>query len=186
MTIIEDVFQPIIGKPAWNVVKGVGTTLTFEFGDPHLIIREPKTVNPTASNFVRQHFRRRSVKIRGEWHLWIQWCEWQAFYSGALIGDHSSSTRILKKVASELDGQALVNIRVQRLSCTTFDFDLGGKLETIPGVRDEEIGEMNQQWSLFEPDGMVLTLRVDGNYCYKSGKKIITAQDWIPLFPIMC
>ena len=183
MSDIDNVFKSIIGKPTWNVNKGVGTTLTFEFGDPHLKIREPKTVKPNTSKKVKQHFARRVITVRGAWHLWIEWCEWKAFNSEVLIGDYSSSTRILRKVASEFDGQILTNVIVQKPCFTTFEFDLGGKLETKPGVVDEELCEMNHQWSLFEPSGMVLTLRADGYYCHKPGKEFIYPQDWIPLFP---
>lgn len=83
MTIIDDLFEPLLGKPAWNVEKGVGTTLTFE---------------------------------------------------------------------------------------------------TMPGAFDNELGEMNDQWSLFEPSGKVFTLRRDGYYCYKSGRLIILERDWVSLF----
>jgi hypothetical protein len=182
MSIIENVFQPIVGKPAWNVDKGVGTCLTFEFGDPHLVIREPKSIRPGASKQVQRHFAHRSVQVRGAWHLWIEWCEWKAFNSGVLIGDYSSSTNIIKKVASEFDGQALVSVLVQKPSITTFEFDLGGKLETKPGPFDDMRGEMNDQWSLFEPGGKVLTLRFDGYYSYKLGTEVTYPEDWKQLF----
>jgi len=182
MSIIEDVFKPIIGTPAWNVCRGVGTTLTFEFGDPHLVIREPRKVKSSSSLKVRRHLARRSIQVRGAWHLWITWCEWEAYHSERLIGSHSSPTRIINNVAREFDGQVLISVTVQQPSLTTFEFDLGGKLVTMPGMRDEEISEMNDQWSLFALGGKVLTLRDDGNYCYKSGKEVIYPGDWIPIF----
>lgn len=182
LTIIDDVFKPIIGRPAWNVKKGIGSTLTFEFGDPHLVINEPKAAKPNSSKQLQRNLRRRRIRVSGAYHLWIEWCDWKAYNSGKLIGDHLSSTRIIKKVASELDGQALINIIIQKPCFTTFEFDLGGRLETMPGETDNEIGELNDQWSLFQADGKVFTLRIDGYYCYKSGRQIVLEKDWLSLF----
>jgi hypothetical protein len=41
---IGRVFAPRIGLPAWCVQKGYGSSLTFEFGTPHLYIREPRAI----------------------------------------------------------------------------------------------------------------------------------------------
>jgi hypothetical protein len=36
------ILQPVYGKIAWNVRKGMGSFLTFEFRDPKLqVLREP-------------------------------------------------------------------------------------------------------------------------------------------------
>ena len=40
---IADAFGPILGSPAWQVEKGYASFLTLEFGEPYLVIHEPKT-----------------------------------------------------------------------------------------------------------------------------------------------
>lgn len=182
MSIVDDIFNPILGKPAWNVQYGIGSFLTFEFGDPHLVIREPREAKPGASRSVQRHLARRWIRVRGAWHLWIEHGEWRAYNLGKIIGDSNSSKRILKKIASQFDGQALVRASVSEQADTCFEFDLGGILEVFPGTPDVELPEMNDQWSLFEPTGKVFTLRFDGYYCHKSGQKLICPEDWLPLF----
>jgi hypothetical protein len=183
MSIVDEIFDPVLGKPAWNVQHTISSCLDFEFGEPHLEIREPREAKPGASKRVQRYLARREVKVRGAWHLWIEWGEWRAFSQGKLIGDSSSSKRILKKVASELDGQALVRVTVTGQAHTNFEFDLGGKLEISPGAFDDKLPEMNSEWSLSEPTGKAFTLRFDGCYCHKSERKWIRPEDWLPLCP---
>lgn len=180
--ILDEVINPILGKPAWNVQNGIGSFLTFEFGEPHLFIQEPREARSSASRKVKRHMTRRWIRVQGAWHLWVQNGNWRAFSSGKMIGDSNSSKRILKKVAYEFDGQALIQANVTEQAQTIFEFDLGGKFEIFPGTPDEKLPEMNNLWSLFELSGKVFTLRFDGYYCHKSGRKIIHPEDWLPLY----
>ena len=182
MSIVDEVFNPILGKPAWNVRKGFGSFLTFEFGDPYLEIQEPREAASDTSEKVRRRLARRWVRVCGAWHLWIEYGEWRAFSFGKRIGDWNSSDRTLRKIASEFDGQALVRATVDEQAHTSLEFDLGGKLEIFPWPIDEEFPEM-AEWSLYEPTGKVFQLRCDGYYCYKSGQEITHPEDWLPLYP---
>ena len=65
-----DLFQPDIGLPSWNVMKGHGRFLNIELGTRRLNIRAPRDV-PNASPQGRQLFARRLVTLHGQWHLWI-------------------------------------------------------------------------------------------------------------------
>ena len=150
MSIIDDKFQPLLGKFCWNVQRGSASYLTFEFGEPHLVVREPRKVPESRPQEWKDHMARRYVTFRGDWHLWIYMCHWEAYYRGELIGHAESSDETINIVAEKLDGQRLDNVSVDDTYATTFEFDLGGTLVTIPW---EEEDEPNEQWMLFEPLG---------------------------------
>ncbi|MCU1244544.1 MAG: hypothetical protein JWN02_454, partial [Acidobacteria bacterium] len=76
MTVIEKAFVPLVSLPCWGVKRGYSTFLTFEFGNPSLVIREPIVASPGASASLRRMLARRNVHARGEWHLWIYCCNW--------------------------------------------------------------------------------------------------------------
>jgi hypothetical protein len=62
----------------------------------------------------------------------------------------------------ELDGQALTSVTVNKSYVSTFEFDLGGKLEAFPNYEAYE--KTHDLWLLYEPSGNVFTLRADGKY----------------------
>jgi hypothetical protein len=163
MRRIQRITAALRGKPSWAVKKGFGTFLTFEFGEPRLVIREPVTDSKAHSLKVRRMLKRRHVHVAGEWHLWVYMCDWRVLSDERVVGD-SSSTRRITRAAKFLNGQALIDIILARRGArTTFLFDLGGVLETRPYDRRSE------QWLLYEPDGHVFTLRADRRYSYCMG-----------------
>ena len=98
LAVIEATFQPIYGLPCWNAKAGYGSFLTMEFGEPHLVIREPRS-RPDSSPRLQRLLARRLVTVRGEWHLWIYCCEWQVESGGRVIGDSSSTRRFRMRFA---------------------------------------------------------------------------------------
>lgn len=167
MAIISNIFKPIYGKPSWQVEQGYGSFLTFEFGEPHLHIREPRQASKETSEKVRKHLARRSVYIHGDWHLWIYLCDWKIYFQGQELANDESNRRTIKKATAELDGQALTQVIINNSLVTTFEFDLGGKLEAIPNYDIFE--KTDDLWRLYEPSGKVFTLRADGCYCHMAG-----------------
>jgi hypothetical protein len=160
MTKIEKVFERILGKPCWDVKPGHGSFLTMEFGRPHLEVREPIAARKGVSAKVREHLARRQVDARGEWHLWIMYCDWEVRCRGKLVGD--GSTRLnTRRAADFLNGQKLIRFSIfPRKVDSIFVFDLGATLETLP------YDENSEQWLLFEPSDKVLSVRADGRYKY--------------------
>ncbi len=179
MSIINNIFNPIYGKPSWQVEQGYGSFLTFEFGKPHLEIREPRQVSAQASEKVRKNLARRHVHVHGEWHLWIYLCDWRIFFQGQELANDTSNRRTIKKATRELDGQALTQVIISSSIVTTFEFDLGGRLEVIPNYDVYE--KTDDLWHLYEPSGKVFTLRADGYYCHMSGNIPSDKGKWRPL-----
>jgi hypothetical protein len=183
MSIIDDVFAPIYGKPCWSVQPGLGSSLQFNFGDPRLVIREPREPKSSASAEANRRRAHREVRVRGAWYLWISFCGWRFYNHDEEIGSSISSKDVINKVISEVDGQALVQVVVEEEGGTIFKFDLGGWLETYPVITLDDFRETMDCWTLFEPSGMAFTLRKDVRYLYKLGKAVSKEQDWLPLFP---
>jgi hypothetical protein len=166
-TLIEQVqasFAPLLGKPCWRVRRVHGSFLTFEFGEPHLEIHEPRKLDPSRSERLHQLFARRRVFIHGEWHLWIYCCDWIVTAGDERIGESSTHER-MDRAANELDGQALISVRGEG-GRWYFDFDLGGRLETRPY---EKYLATNEQWHLYEASGYVLTVQADGSFTHAQG-----------------
>jgi hypothetical protein len=173
--IFARVFTEIYGKPAWRVSPGWGSFLTFEFGQPHLEIREPVVARKEASQRVKQALARRHVYIHGDWHLWILCCDWKVFSNRKLIGQSTSASSI-QKAADILDGQALVSFLLRSKPVRSiFEFDLGGRLETYPYDRKSE------QWRFHDyRNHKVLTLRADRVYSYGPSNRAV-AEEWKPI-----
>ena len=174
--IFEDVFQKVYGLPGWRVSPGWGSFLTFEFGTPHLEIREPITPKGNISEKVRRDLARRAVRINGEWHLWINCCNWKVFAKRKLIGE-STSRRSYQTAADFLDGQKLTRVSIHPQDVrSVFEFDLGGRLETRPYDAGSE------QWMFFDRSRRkVLTLRADGRYSYHDSNRPRGEETWKPV-----
>jgi hypothetical protein len=162
MSKIESFFEPLYGSKCWNVWNGIGSYLTFEFGEPHFkILREP--FHSSILKYQR-HAARRLVKIYGDWSLWIRDCEWSFYINDVLIGHSESSKKELREIAYDLEGQVLQKVRTTRNGQSTFEFDLGGRLFTQPYSDKQPSSELDELWSLFQPTGIVISLQSDGRF----------------------
>jgi hypothetical protein len=174
--IFEKVFGKIDGKPCWRVSPGWGSFLTFEFGKPHLEINEPTVPKGNTSEKLRLHMAKRRVFIKGDWHLWIYCCNWKVLSKkGELVGESTSEPSI-QRAADFLDGQKLVRFSItpEQTLCT-FEFDLGGVMETRPYDRQ------SVQWFFFDaPVHKVLVLRADGCYSYHRSDRP-AGEKWKPI-----
>ena len=163
------------GKPCWNVRAGYGSFLTFEFGKPHLEMREP-IVGKSSSRKARELLARRPIFLHGDWHLWIYCCAWEIFSDGNHFAD-GSTRRGMEKAAEFLNGQKLMEVSlVPRKVLCTFKFDLGGTLKTISYDRRSE------QWLLYTPAHRVLILRADRRYQYVHSDMPTDKGAWNPVF----
>jgi hypothetical protein len=155
MNQIERAFAKLRGEACWDVYSGTGTFLTLQFGEPHLVIREPAVPPKDASARTRRVLQQRRVYAQGDWHPWITYCDWTVRVGGRVVGD-SSSYRRKHSAARALNGQKLLAVHTNdRGARTRFAFDLGAELETKPYNRTDD------QWVLFGPGGSTLVWRAD-------------------------
>ncbi len=157
----------MLGKPCWKVEQGYASFLTFEFGEPHLRIQEPRQASKQASEKLRKRWARRHVFVYGEWHLWVYICDWRIFLNDEEIANDSSTRKTIKNALLEIDGQTLTSVTIKKSYITVFEFDLGGRLEIIPNHVDYE--KNVDLWLLYEESGNVFSLRADGKYCHGPG-----------------
>lgn len=159
---IKTVFIPLIGLPCWGVDRIQGSILSFEFGQPRLVVREPRA-SKSSSERVRRRLAQRVVKPVGEWHLLIYACHWRILMWGEVLAEDTSKTDAMDAAIRELSGQKLTRLALDAGSCTTtFMLDLGATLTTWPIEND-----FDDLWSLYASDGQVLSYRSDG--CYSLG-----------------
>jgi hypothetical protein len=167
--IIDELFSLIYGKFCWDAAKGYGSFLTFEFGEPHLVIDERFRLK----DGIRE--KRRRVAVHGDWHLWIYLCNWKIISHDTVKATHGSSTRDIVRAMQRLDGQALTRVEVHPDGSTTFLFELNDRLETTPNI---EYGPDADQWLLFQPSKMVFTLRADRKYHHQPGNTEPKDYQW--------
>ncbi len=97
----EKSYSAIYGKPCWGLRQGHGSFLLLEFGQPSLVIREPRRIESRNKKVVSRS-EQRIVTVRGEWHLWIYCCHWQILPKDAKMKAHSESTN--RQIALALKG----------------------------------------------------------------------------------
>ena len=174
MRRIRQSFRPVLGLPCWGVENGWASFLTFEFGEPKLVIREPY-ISDAPTKRVRARAAQRLVYPRGEWHLWIYFCAWKVTVNSKVVADWTTKARS-KRAPGILNGQILTGITPLRGGRGwVFEFDLGAKLETTPDDRSSE------QWMLFEPKDKVLSVRADKKYSYGIGARHPKHERWLPI-----
>lgn len=177
---VGKILRRIVGLPAWNVMNGVGTSLTFEFGPPHLYVREPHKAKAGASARTTQHFARRSVRPIGAHHLWLFGeSGWRLSSHGKEIATAEGDMTAMERAVHELDGQKLMTCKIDpAIGLTQFLFDLGAVIETRP------VGSA-EQWYLYDA-GLVLAFRADGRFSCGPSDTEPSEEIWRPMHePIM-
>lgn len=134
----SEIFAPLLGMSPWNVALGVGSFLTMEFGKPEII-----------------SYRSRKV-IHGQWHLWLQDCEWQIDAEGKIFAASGHEHNDVRKKIHLLEFGLLNEARVNDRLDLNLIFERGFRLST------STVDSENPQWELFKPDGMVLVAGAKG------------------------
>jgi hypothetical protein len=166
--LIREIFQPLYGKPCWQVHQGWGSFLTFDFGEPHLDINDQSTsAHP-----------RRYISIIGDWHLWIYCCGWRIYAKDHELAHCESDEDTIRKATHYLNGQALLKVDISHdLNCI-FEFDLGGWVEAFPNYDAYSID--TNLFFLFEPTKYVFALRADGYYQHHLPHSPSESHEWLP------
>ena len=159
LSTVEEVFRPIVGKWAWHVRRGFGSFLTMEFGEPRLEVRDPRDLAEDVSDQVRRNFKKRRVTLVGEWHLWVQYCDWAILTPNSGVSNRETDAKKVDQCLEELDGQALVAVddNAARASCL-LHFDLGATLELSPSLDSDD----NDLWTVHHLHNTVFGYRSNG------------------------
>lgn len=157
MISVQEIFQPLMGLPVWHVRRGNGSFLTFEFGNPRLEIREPRIVSADVSERVRRSLQKRRVFVVGQWHLWIQYCDWDVITSSASVSSDESDMSKIDACLDDIDGQMLVEVNASGATCNLV-FDLGGKVVLRPSSEFDD----DDQWTLHEAGQCIYAFQSDG------------------------
>ena len=150
-TPLETFIRPMLKLPAWGVKRGYGSFLTFEFGQPTLKVDERHSP---------ENGLRRTACVLGQWHLWINCCHWRVLQGGKLLAESEDVSQAIDRATATLDAQKLIALSVAPgHGRSTFTFDLGGSLETLPYGDDPT----DEQWTI-STDIQTFSYRADGHY----------------------
>lgn len=154
---ISTTIAPLIGLPCWNVGRVHGSMISLEFGAPRLHIREP-IASQSPSARVRERMAQRQVRPVGEWNLCVSACHWRVIAFDEKLAEDADAHERIEVAVRTVDGQKLTEFVLDTSGRTaSFVFDLGATLTIWPYKSGNE-----EQWSLYRPDGFVLTYRTDG------------------------
>ena len=171
--IIRNLFTELYGIPSWNVKKGHGSFLTFEFGDPSIDIGKIYE----ASQPFGFKYQCRPAYVHGAWHLWIYMCEWNILWKDQEICESESDDLTIHRACGFLNGQALESVTVKADGATHFNFDLDGHLKTVPYSDSEP----ENTWILFCPDKRIFSLRSDRYYSIEQNDEDSSGEVYLEL-----
>jgi hypothetical protein len=150
--------------------------LRINFGQPSSLIREPKDVKSNRKK-VSDFRRYRHVTLRGEWFFWVLSGYWKLSIRDFDEVTSATSYKQKNMALARLDGQKLIRVSVNpETSATQLDFDLGA----ILAIRRMGIKSDGDIWSLYKPNGYVLSVRADGKYNDSPGDTRLSQLKWKP------
>jgi hypothetical protein len=165
MRSISEITKELYGELCWGVAWDAQLNMSMSFGEPRLkVVREPYVSN-SESEKTQERASHRVVTVQGNWWLWIFCAHWKLIFKDSLTVTGASSDYMKKKAMARLDGQKPAKVEVNSSTgATEFTFDLGAKLKTRRQAIDE-----SDIWTLYLPNGYVLSVRGDGTYTYGLG-----------------
>ena len=176
---IAGLIEPLLGIPTWQVFKSAGSILTMAFGTPSLQVGDVRPRVPTSEIEKFGPVQRRTY-VKGEWSLRIDCCDWRLLNEESLMCHSESDGEALADATYFLAGQSLKSIAMYTGTAgSVFDFDLGGKLITMPYPDEPEY----DQWVLGLPDGRYLAIRADQKYSIHAGDAHPDTHEWFEIWP---
>jgi hypothetical protein len=140
-----DVIAPLIGRPAWGLQQGEGSTLMFEFGRPRV------------SDGV--------TETRGDWRLWIYRTAWR-IEDASVLAACGDRREIISAALARLEGRPLVSLEIGKPSFdTVFGFD--GLVVRTFDVWSTPHEKGNESWELFTPANRVLVVGPGRRWSYR-------------------
>lgn len=154
---IETVFAPLIGQMAWQVRADDHACVMMEFGAPHLEIREPRVAKAKSTPKVERLRARRIVRVIGDWHLWIESCNWTLTTRNGTTSSEGKTDDLWQEWMEDVAGQHLVSVDSAAPGAINMRFDMGAVLEAKP----DPDGDLDS-WSLYPWQGPVTACDATG------------------------
>lgn len=143
-------FKGCIGSYVWGVVRGYGSGINLEFGQPLLHVRQPRSdLAGDGQDKVSKRWRNRLITVVGEYRLWLQSCHWVARSENEAITQAYNNVSSVDDILSSISGQRLMEIVVLDKKMI-FKFDLGGELQVFLA---EEYEPDDDQFTMVTPEG---------------------------------
>ena len=153
-------FTPLVGQYAWWIRCTDYRVLQVEFGDPHLRVQGPWSVEPLEAERPRSVANRRLVLPTGTWSLFVEHGLWTVDALGLTCSRSLSTQDEIDLCLSRLDGQRLTSARIKdRSSILHLEFDLEASLSVAlsPDLDDDD------QWTLFRHRGPSISYQTSGD-----------------------
>jgi hypothetical protein len=136
-----------LGMPCWQVRWDGNVGLDLNFGQPRLIIREPRAQRPGTPR-VNAVLARRGAYLQGTHWLVCEPGRWRLTVGQDNPVRDTASSRLLDLAVARLRGEMLVAVGVQPLAgLTRFHFDLGSSIEVRRRAR-AALAQEEELWSL--------------------------------------
>jgi uncharacterized protein DUF6188 len=153
----EAVLGPLVGQMAWQVRSDEHGCIMLEFGAPHLDVREPVVARKSKSPKAQRALARRAVRVMGDWHLWVQSCNWTLRTGTGVTSSRDETENWWQDWMDDVTGQQLVSVSSPQPGALELAFEMGALLEVKPDAG----GELDS-WSLFPWEGSVVTCNARG------------------------
>lgn len=145
-----EISKNLIGQKVSAIKLGVGSFLTLDFGQLHTKLTKTKTGKELIHTF-------------GEWHLWVYMCAWRIDKNGKPYIASSDDRTKIAQIIKELFDTVLTKWELLNPSLDTkWYFDDHITLTLFNTSTEDE-----DQWLLFTPEDMVLTIGPGDTWTYQ-------------------
>ena len=170
------IIRGALGLPCWQVRWDGQVGLDMNFGEPHMVVRQPRKSDSSSAR-VRALFARRAVFLRGTHALVAYPGCWRLRTSDGAVVRESHSVKRLNSAVGRLSGEIPVGLAIDPFTGRSeFFFDLGGRVSVRwpPGVAIDDDAEL---WSMHSRSRYVAVF-AGGRYA--TGSRRVAAEERKP------
>lgn len=161
---VRQLWRPLIGRIAWGVERGHGSVFHMEFGEPHLVVREPVTPKHATSARSQRVLRRRRAHVEGDWSFWIKYGDWVLRTRDGALDSSVSPGSPADECLLDIEGQKLLFIEAgEKPNSCVLTFDLDAVLEIWPSAEIQD-----DLWTLHARKGRIASFRHDGSLAFEN------------------
>lgn len=147
---ITEITDKVVGQKVSAIELGVGSFLNIDFGQLHTEIR-------TYKDGKEREF------IFGEWRLWVYMCAWRINKNNRPFVASSDDRTKIAELIKELAHTTLTKCEIFNASLDTKYYFNDHITLTLFNWNTED----EEQWMLFTPGEMVLTIGPGDTWCYE-------------------